>query len=166
MTNVALISQTLRADHCMAYIERHSADWVILTSNPTAMLRTGRAATEMEILSASPPPHILSASELNRSRRYRRALTWARSGSKVGRWVEGSARWLLRNLRQVNTRGSTTPDQLPEVVDGDVRESEMFRLLVLRHGARPLHEIVVFDVFDLPVALAFAHDFDVEVLVR
>jgi len=42
----------------------------------------------------------------------------------------------------------------------------MYVELQREHGSRPIDRLVVFDVFDLPVALIFAEDHDIELLVR
>ena len=166
MKEVALISQTLRAAHCQAYLRAAETSQVVLTSDPSAF-ETHALETTTRVVTVSPPPELLPSTRLAEGRWFRSVLRWARSGSPIGRWLERTVKrlvWRLRYLdRLVALRRSTRPR---EVDPGSIRTSAMYRRLVEEHNETSIDRIVVFDVFDLPVALAFAEDHGVEVLVR
>jgi hypothetical protein len=166
LRQVALISQTLRAAHCLAYLRPHLEDVVVLTSDPSAFDESGLEGS-LRVVTVSPPPELLPSTRLTEGRWYRSVLRWARSGSGLGRWLERTVKRLLWRLRYVDRIVVLRRSTRPRDIDPDtIRTSAMYTRLAEEHGHTPIDRIVVFDVFDLPVALAFGDDHGVEVWVR
>ena len=182
MKRVAIISQPLRASHCHAYLNsanpgfqpspsevhrtRFADDQVVLTSDPSAF-DDFEFETRPRVVPVSPPPELLPSSRLTRARLFRRVLGKARSGSPFGRWLERAVKkvaWRLRYLdRLVLILRRRRTQTLSET---SITDSALYGKLVEEHEIGEIGEIVVLDVFDLPVALAFARAHDVTILVR
>jgi len=165
MRQVAVISQTIRASHCHAYMNTGEAGQTIMTSNPSAFAGFEFAA-QPQVIAVNPPPELLPTARLVSNRVFRSALAKARTGSRTGAWIEANVKRVARRLR--NARGSASSGRRPqgELDDRTIRASAMFSKLEEEHDTTPIDRIVVFDVFDLPVALAFAEDHDIDVWVR
>lgn len=164
MRQVALISQTLRAGHCQAYMDAHPGDNLILTPDPSVFAEVP-LEDSITVVAANPPPELLPRTNLARTRIFRSALTKARGGSSLGQWLERNAKHAVRRVRRF--RKTTRPvSPRPALDERTIRSSEMYHVLVEQHSLLAIDRLVVFDVFDLPVALAFAQDHDIEVLVR
>ncbi len=164
MRQIGLISQTLRIGHCHAFMSSEPGDHVILTSDPSAfadMFPEGGIA----VVAVNPPPELLPRAGLTRSRLFRSALAKARGGSSLGRWLERNLKHLARLARGVR-RPDAAVTTGPPIDEGAIRGSEMYLVLEDQHRHSPIDRLIVFDVFDLPVALTFARDHDIEVFVR
>lgn len=164
MREVALISQTMRVGHCHAHMNTGEAGQTIMTANPAAFANF-RFSVPPRIMAVAPPPELLPSTTLASSRFFRLALAKARAGSRVGAWVERSGKLLVRIWRSA---GASVGAERPaiEIDDQKIRGSVMYAQLVEEHRSSPIGRVVVFDVFDLPVALAFCDDHDIDVLVR
>lgn len=166
MRQVALISQTLRASHCQAWMDDGGGEPTILTSSPSAF-SDFHFAVPPRVIEVSPPPEILTTTRLTGSRIFRRTLQKARAGSRSGAWLERTIKrfaWRFRPLDRLVPSKKGTPSHQ---IDADsIRSSAMYVELQREHGSSPIDRLVVFDVFDLPVALTFAEDHDIELLVR
>lgn len=166
MKLVAIISQALRASHCYAYLNRMDGERVILTSDPSAFDGFDLGATT-RVVSVSPPPELLPSSRLIRARIFRSILDRARSGSRLGRWLERTIKrfaWRLRYLDRfvlVLRRGQTR-----EFTETSIPKSALYATLAEEHENGQIGQIVVFDVFDLPVALGFSEGHGVDLKVR
>ena len=166
MRQVALISQTLRASHCHAWMDDGGGEPTILTSSPS-VFSDFDFAVPPRVIPVSPLPEILTTTRLTGSRIFQRALRKARVGSRSGAWLERTIKrfaWRLRSLDQLVPSRKGTPS--PQIDADSIRASAMYVELQREHGSRPIDRLVVFDVFDLPVALIFAEDHDIELLVR
>ncbi|HJS71774.1 MAG TPA: hypothetical protein VJ858_03525 [Acidimicrobiia bacterium] len=166
MRLAALISQPLRVLHCLAYLDDGSDDNVVLTANP-AVFAEVKFASPTRVVAVSPPTELLPTVRLARGRLYRRLVDMARSGSELGRRLERFAKrimWRLRYFdRLVILKRRRKPQQLTQEA---VQNSSLYRELVEEHMKRPFDKLIVFDVFDLPVAMEFSDTYAVEVLVR
>lgn len=166
MRQVALISQTLRASHCHAYMNNTGQQGTILTSHPSAFADL-EFARPTQVIAVSPPPELLPSTRLAGTRIFRAALNRARSGSRLGAWLERTIKrfaWRLRYLdRFVLLRRRHRAADLDERT---VASSAMYLRLQEEHETTAIDRIVVFDVFDLAVALAFAERHGVDLLVR
>ena len=166
MRRVALISQTLRAQHCHAYMNDGSEEGVILTSNPSAFADF-EFDTSTLLIAVNPPAALLPAAHLVQTRIFRSALERARSGSRFGASLERMVKWLARRLRHQRRLGPLGRHRHPQEMDElSIRHSAMYAKLEEQHRSSRIDQLVVFDVFDLPVALAFAEDYHIELLVR
>lgn len=166
MKQVATISQTLRAFHCHVYMRDGMDEQIILTTDPAAFAGLDFAAPT-RIVATTPPPELLPAARLNRTRVFRRMLSWARSGSAFGRWLEDTAKHFVARFRRWPS--STPNGGFPTgavVSTAALESSDMYLRLVEEHEVGPIDRIVVFDLFDLPVVLRFSDRHEVEVLVR
>lgn len=166
MKRVAIISQPLRASHCRAYLDGRGDEQVILTSDPSAFDDL-RFETPPRVVPVSPPPELLPSSRLTGARLFRTVLSRARSGSSVGRRLERAVKriaWRLRYLDRLVLM--IRRRKARELTETAISESVLYAKLVEEHGMGGIGELVVFDVFDLPVALAFARDNELKVLVR
>jgi hypothetical protein len=165
MRIAALISQPLRANYCKAYVDRCDGA-VILTSDPSAFddLDLG---LETHVLAVSPLPELVPSKRLTRSRLFRTVVERARRGSRVGRWAEMTAKRFAWRLRYVDRalllarRRRQAPSD-PE----SLRSSAIYQALLGEAANDGFQQLVVFDVFDLPIALQFGDDNGMDVLVR
>ena len=166
MRLAALISQPLRVAHCVAYLDDGTGDNVVLTADP-AVFAEVEFASPTRVVVVTPPAELLPTVRLARGRLYRRLVDMARSGSELGRRLERFAKrimWRLRYFdRLVILKRRRKPPQLTREA---VQTSSSYRELVEEHVRRPFDKVVVFDVFDLPVAMEFADTYAIEVLVR
>lgn len=163
MTVVAVITQTLRIDACIAFVNSiadHSTV-TIFTGDPGAF-KEAHLPDGTSVLSASPSDLLLADPGRLRKVGRRRLLEWMRSGSRIGRLSEKAARRLLRMVRPVRD----TSGQNPGVVANQPTNSYLIRELESLHETRVLSTIAVFDVFDLPSVLTFAARTGVHVIVR
>lgn len=166
MREVALISQTLRAGHCRAYFLQSGQDPTILTSNPSAFSEF-ELSESTKLITVNPPPELISPAHLARSRIFRGTLDRVRSGSKFGTWLERTVKRLVGVFRPVvRAQGANQSERAGEIDVESLRSSTIYVKLQEEHNSRPIDRLVVFDVFDLPVALAFAEEYAVGVLVR
>lgn len=164
MRQVGLISQTLRAGHCHAFISAEAGDHVILTSNPSAFANMDFKKS-VAVIAVNPPPELLSHAGLARTRLFRSALAKARAGSAFGRWLERNLKRLARRVRTVR-KPQVEVTTGPSLDESTIRASEMYLVLEEQHRHSPIDRLVVFDLFDLPVAMTFAQDHNIEVIVR
>lgn len=166
MRSVAMISQGLRAEHCKAYIDQNPGRWLVLTTSPREF-EEWDVYDDVEVSGARPPGDLLPSRGLTFTRWYRSIVRWARSGSALGQIIERvarSAKALLRRQRKVTV--PTAGDRVRPVVVNDLRLSGSFQRLLAEDRTESISLLVVFDVFDLPVALEFSRETGVEVLVR
>ena len=167
MRFAALISQPMRIGHCSAYLRAHEGNHVIVTSDPASLDKSG-FDSRITVLKASPPTELLPTAKLTRSRWFRRGLQKARSGSRFGSWLERTAKKVVWRLRYVDRAKILMQETRRSGPAGavDVRTSATYTRLVEENQVDPFDRLIVFDLFDLPVALAFAEDHGAEVLVR
>lgn len=166
MTVVAMISNPYRITYCLAYVNRLGPGQTILTTEPEAFLSEALDA-ETTVIGVNPPRQLVSRAKQTQTRLTRKAMTSLRAGSKLGASVERAIKslaWRMRSVKRTalllrrGQKGSVGPE--------DIRSSASYTQLVdLRNEGR-LDELVVFDLMDLPVALLFAEDHGVAVLVR
>jgi len=142
-----------------------SDDGAIFTTNPSAFAKFG-FTVPTRLVSVSPPAELLPAAHLVRTRVLRSALEKARSGSKVGAGIERTFKQLARRLRSLDGISPSRRRRAPQIDPASLRSSALYLRLEDEHRHSPIDRIVVFDVFDLPVALAFTETHDIEVLVR
>ena len=166
MRVVALISQPMRASHCVAYLSHRPGPHSVLTSDPTAF-DSLQVPEGTRLHKASPPPELLPRKRLARSLWLEKVLKRARAGSWLGRWLEGTAKRIVPRLRQVagslTRRHESDPRPLTDI---QIRDSSLYRQLMVEHSESPVDQIVAFDVFDLPVGMAFADDYQIPIVVR
>ena len=165
MRIAALISQPLRANYCKAYVDRCDGA-VILTSDPSAFddLDLG---PETHVLAVSPPPELVPSKRLTRSRMFRAVVARARRGSRLGRWAERTAKRFAWRLRYVDRALLLTRRRRQAPSDpGSIQSSAIYQTLLSEAATEGFQQLVVFDVFDLPVALQFGDDHGLDVLVR
>ncbi len=166
MKQVAVISQTLRALHCYAYMRDSLNEQVILTTDPSAFADL-HFPSSTRIVPTTPPRELLPGSRLFRTRVQRRMLSWARSGSALGRWLEhatkGLVAWLRRHSSSVPYRDSHNDTMLPNTA---LESSDLYLRLVKEHQMEQIERVIVFDLFDLPVVLLFSEKYQVDVVVR
>lgn len=137
---------------------------MILTSDPSHFVDCGPA---IPVIAVNPPPELLPRTDLIRTRVFRSVLAKARSGSAFGRALEKAAKLVARRLRSLSSSlPGRRPGRAPTLDETSLRSSQMYLRLVDEHRRAPIDRLVLFDVFDLPVALAFARDQGIEVLVR
>lgn len=168
MSNIALITQPLRAVYCLAHIEEGSdRPWIVLTGDPSPFPTDGLPdGTSIHQIHFRPDAaHVTERAVVNLRRR---VADWAKSGSVTGALVGKAVRRLLRVLRgrkapigALTFQPITASGQL-ESYEADPRYQRMARSA----AESPIGEIVVFDLYDLPVALAFGNKNDVPVIVR
>lgn len=165
MRIVALISQPMRASHCVSYLGQRPGSHSVLTSDPTAFdaldVPEGTLFTQV-----NPPPELLPSTPLARSRRLRNVLARARAGSVLGHWLERVARRLLRRMRSAVSPSATPTPGARSLTADDLRDSAMYQQLAKEHGESAFDLIVAFDLFDLPVGLRFGDDHQIPVVVR
>ena len=137
---------------------------MILTSDTSLFVECGAA---IPVVAVNPPPELLPRTGLIRTRVFRSVLAKARSGSAFGRALETAAKLGARRFRSLsNPLSGRRPKRAPILDESTVRSSLMYLRLVDEHRRAPIDRLVLFDVFDLPVALTFARDHGIEVLVR
>lgn len=167
MRVVALLANPFRAKYCVAYLTATDGPTTILTGDPDAF--AGRdLPSSTRIHRVTPLPEVLPTAKLARTRWSKGALSRLRGGSKWGAWAERKIKrlvWHMRYLDRVTllVRKRREPSSIE---DQTVRQSAVYQDLLAEHGRQPIDRLVVFDVFDLPVAIVFAEDHDLEVLVR
>lgn len=162
----ALISQPLRAHHCVAFLLSESDSSFVLTSDPSAFDESS-VPCEIRILGVSPPRELLPSQRLTRGRIYRSLLARARAGSRFGRWLERTIKRLAWRLRYLDRATMLLRRSQSAPVDpATLRNSVVYKRLAELHEESQIGSIAVFDVFDLPVALAFAKDHGQTVVVR
>lgn len=166
MRLAALISQPLRAIHCAAYLDDRTEDNVVLTANP-AVFAEVEFASSTRVVAVSPPAELLPTARLARGRLYRKLVATARAGSEWGRRLEKLAKRVVWRLRYVDRFVILKRRRKPPPLSTEaLQTSSLYRELVTEHTKKPFDRVVVFDVFDLPVAMEFAATYGVEVLVR
>ena len=137
---------------------------MILTSDTSPFVECEPA---IPVIAVSPPPELLPRAGLIGTRVFRSVLAKARSGSAFGRALEKAAKLVARRFRSLSRAMPVRrPGRAPTLDETTVRSSQMYLRLVDEHRRSPIDRFVIFDVFDLPVALAFARDHGIEVLVR
>jgi hypothetical protein len=166
MKQVAIISQPLRAIHCHAFLGQGSDEQVVLTTDPSAFVDLPfNSATR--VVQVSPPPELLPTARLARAKLSRRMVGRARAGSGFGRWFERTLKKVMWRLRYLDRLALLRRARKPAELDlKSIEGSAMFLKLAEEHQSGDIDRIVVFDVFDLPVALTFAEPNGIEVLVR
>lgn len=139
---------------------------VILTSSPSAFSEFD-FATPARMIVVGPPAALVPATRLTGARIFRAALRRARSGSRSGAWLERTIKrfaWRFRDLDRLAP--SKRRGRSQQVDEDSIRPSAMYLELLREHSSSSIDRLVVFDVFDLPVALTFAEDHGIDVLVR
>jgi hypothetical protein len=165
MRVAALISQPLRANYCKAYLTGCDSA-VVLTSDPSAF--DGHdLGQDTRVLGVSPPPELVPSKQLTGNRVFRAVVKRARQGSRWGRWLERTVKtfaWRLRFVDRVlllARRRRQAPSD-----PGSLESASMYQALLAEAAHERFDRLVVFDVFDLPVAIHFADDHSIDVLVR
>ncbi|REK18104.1 MAG: hypothetical protein DWQ40_08780 [Actinobacteria bacterium] len=154
---VALITQTLRANACAAYIAADDAhDYVIFTGDPGAFAQFDLPDTTL-VNATSASPAVMDPTRASQAAR-RHLLAWMRGGTRVGRLAE-------RVARKVRSLWRQTDETMREAQAHPLNSYLIDRLAVLEE-AEGVEELVVFDVFDLPTALAFRGTSAIRLLVR
>lgn len=167
MTLVALMRQPLRAEYCRAHIEENEIADVIVVTLSAANLPVGYFGDDATLISltegakpgASSSVHGIWL-ELRES-----LIAWSRSGTRASLVAGNLARRVRRGwLRAMSSiRSRPTIDTEASL---DRSSASLMKALNEIHRNTPITRIVVFDLFDLPVALDFATAHDVEVTVR
>lgn len=162
-TTVAVITQTLRLNACLDFINSVGDDTAvtIFTGDPGAF-NSAELPEGTSIMSASAPEPLLTDTVRLRRVGRRRLLEWMRSGSGIGRFSEKAARKLLGLVRPVKEPES----QQPGSVADQPTNAYLIEQLDSLHAAGTLSTIAVFDVFDLPTVLEFSTRSGVRVIVR
>ncbi len=158
--NVAVITRTLRADACVAFMTSVSgaSRYAILTADPGAFSRDEEGAAGYEVVRLATGSLPVDGVGIAMATR-RKLLGWARSGSRVGRLVESVARGMVRVRRRV-----ARPSRAPATTSS--RNDQLYEKLTAINQEERIDNIYVFDLFDLPTALDFSDEFNARVLVR
>lgn len=161
-----MISQPMRGASCISFLRSGATEQVILTGDarpfvdldldiPTSVVVVGPALR-------TPP-----ITRLTRSGWVRAIPSGSPTGSRFARWLARAVNrvaWRLRYFdRLVLTRRSKT------VRHADFQALERSPLYVelgQQQRGHPIQQIVVFDLFDLPAASAFARRHDLDLVVR
>ena len=160
------MSQPLRADQCRSFLQGGNADQVILTRNssPFADLDLDNS-TDLVVLGSPGGPQPIA--EIAGSRAAKWLVSFVGADSRSGRWLAmtiSRIAWRLRYFdRWVMVRASRRRAKL-ESSQGS--HSPLFIELEAQRHQGPIDQIVVFDLYDLPVVSEFAARHGVEVLVR
>ena len=164
MTAFVLMGQTLRVDECVEFLRRDANRWTVVVGDLHAMSEDEFPHVSELVVMDSPLAGAGSrfSADLRRS-----ATSWMRRGSRIGRMAETGIR-RMRRLASTTRRGDDSMEPLvtPDSRWLDLHTEELIALLEARHGREAVTEIVVFDLFDLPAALAFADRHGVPVGVQ
>ncbi len=160
MIAVALVSQTLRSAECVSFLSHESGRWLVVTADEHGFEKVDLPPqTEVVMLESS-----LAGSKDRLQSSFRRsAIGWMRGGSRIGRMTENGLRRIRRLTSpapQTNPTGAPSSDRL------DLHTNKVVSFLETHLETEPISEIVVFDLFDLPAALAFGDQHGVPVSVR
>ena len=165
MTLIAMMGQTLRVDDCSAFLRQAPGSWTVVVADRHGITQDDLpAGAHLVRLEVSPAPaRGRLKSDLRRS-----ALGLMRRGSSWGRYAENG----LRRIKRVVAPADPSYDPM-EGAEGNVNEKwmqthtdELLRFLKDLHERDPIGEVVVFDLFDLPAALAFAEPRRIPLSVR
>ena len=167
MTTVAIITQAMRAAHCVAYLEQMEAnDRVALITTDENLFQSPSLPEGLEIRvpavdSPSPPTSALARSDIRR-----RVLRWARGGSTLGMKLDRIIRSTLWRLRYLDRLVSLKRMRESELRRLEELHGEIASILADIDSGGSIRQIIVFDVFDLVPALQFAGAREIPVLVR
>jgi len=165
MTHIALIGQTLRMNDCTAFVRQTPGSWTIVVGDRHGITQDDLPpGGELVRLSSAPVP---TGSRLKADLR-RSVLRLMRRGSSLGRHAENG----LRRVKRLVAPADPGYDPMGRMA-GTANEAlltthteEILSFLECRHQQAPIAEVVVFDLFDLPAALAFAQPKGLPVSVR
>lgn len=164
MSRFALMSQTLRADECLAFIGGNQDSWTLITADRRWVASAGLPATTRVVLVEST---LTGVRDRARAGLRRSILGWARSGSRLGAAVEQTVRRAKRAFTRSVTYEPFDSDQSSSSNDRmEAHTGQLVDLLESAHSEDPIIELAVFDVFDLPAAFAFAVSHDVPVAIH
>lgn len=163
MRRVAIISQSLRAKSCRTYLGSEAFDNLILTTDVRPFWDLEREAADIVVLK-SQPSELPSAKLLNL---LRRSKTPPEPHSGRARWVERAINRIVWRLRYLDRYTMLRRSKARQGADHKSAPAKLlFSELEEQQRRQPIHQIVVFDLFDLPVAVEFGQAYDVEVIVR
>lgn len=164
MTAFALMCQTLRVDECTAFLRQESRRWIVVVGDQHEIGEDDLPHQSELVMMVSP---IAGAGRFFGSDLRRSAISWMRGGSRIGRMAETGLR-RIRGLTSPARQRYDPMDRSDTPTSGwlDLHTDEVLLFLEARHKREAVSEIVVFDLFDLPAALAFADRHGVPVSVR
>lgn len=164
MIAIALMSQTLRAEDCAALLRSQAGRWIVVTGDEhvpdQADLPPGSSVLRLSSPLAGPAERLGS--------RIRRAsIRWMRGGSRAGRAIE---RGLQKVRRLLSPAGGSSrprgPGDPPTSRLLDTHTEMVLSILEEQQEGEGVSEILVFDLFDLPAAVAFGDQHGVPIRVR
>lgn len=166
MRRVVAISNPLRAAQCRLFIEGDTADQVVVTRNsrPFADMALDNL-TSLVVLGATEGPRTLTGN--TRSRIYGRLVSTPGAQSGLSRWLDrvfNRLAWRMRYFDRLMMVRSAR--RRPQLESREASRSTLFTELEAQRRQGVIDQIVVFDLFDLPIATEFARRHDVEVLIR
>lgn len=166
MRRVVAISNPLRSDQCRLFIEGDTVEQVVVTRNskPFADLALDNL-TSLVVLSATEGPQPITG--LARSKGVGRLVSMAGPDSGLGRWLARAVdriAWRLRYFDRLLMVRSAR--RRPQMESRQASHASLFTELEAQSRRGAIDQIVVFDLFDLPIATEFARRHDVEVLIR
>ena len=164
MTAFVLMGQTLRVDECIEFLRRDDNRWTVVVGDLHGTSEDAFPHVSELVVMDSP---LAGAGRRFRADLRRSATRWMRRGSRIGRMAETGIR-RIRRLASTTRRRDDSVDPLvtPDSRWLDLHTEELLGLLEARNEQETVTEIVVFDLFDLPAALAFAERHGVPVSVR
>jgi hypothetical protein len=164
-TVIATMSQPLRATECMIFLESLAPGMKahLLTSDSTAFADLDE---RIRIHHVTPAATVMPTRRLLASRINQRIIQWARSGSTLGMKVQKWARALMWRLRYLDRLSVLRRGRRRRNPREELLSSPIYDAIAEINQVEEVTKIVVFDVFDLPVAMRYAELHNIEVLVR
>jgi len=163
VTALVLMGQTLRVDECVDFLRRDARRWTVVVGDLHGMSEDRFPHVSELVVMDSP----LSGAGSRFWADLRRSVTsWMRRGSRIGRMAETGIRRIRRIASTRPRDDSVEPLVTPDSRWLDLHTEKLIALLEARHDREAVTEIVVFDLFDLPAALAFADRHGVPVGVQ
>lgn len=158
---VAVISQPLRIDHCIAWIRgRNDSEPMTLLVPELTLLGDTVVPTDIEVVATGAPRIDPLRDRILRSRSTKRLVAWSRAGTAAGARVERLARKVFVRTRPFDHTASGASGMNE---DG---ASHLLRALERLDGDGVISLVVSFDLFDLPAIVEFARRHDVSICVR
>ncbi|HEY6634293.1 MAG TPA: hypothetical protein VI141_01620 [Acidimicrobiia bacterium] len=163
MTAIALMSQTLRRDDCIAFLRQDARRWIVVVGDQHGIDADDLPNRSELVVMDSP---LAGAGKRLRADIRRSAITWMRSGSQLGRMAETG----LRKMRRLVSSSRRDGDSVDLVTTAsgwlDSHTEEVVAFLESNNEHEAVAEIVVFDLFDLPAALAFGDRHGIPISVQ
>lgn len=166
MRRIAIVSQPMRATQCRDFLREETADQVILTRDARLFADLGSdSATGVVVVDS--PFRVPPTERLLRSRVLKRLLSSRRSTTTWARWVERTIKRIAWRFRYLDRLATVRRSRKPQRFDSSsLAASPLLARLEEQQSIQPIQQLVVFDLFDLPVAVQFGRRHGVEVLVR